>query len=149
MSVYNGERYLSEAIESILQQSFVDWELVIINDCSTDGSLAIIRKCLAQDQRVKLINNEQNFGLTKSLNIGLKLARGKYVARMDSDDMAYPKWLEKLLNYIKKKDIENSKRLLKEYFILKLRINPMKILPNKTLLIKGIPLCPKVVIPKK
>ena len=100
MSVYNGERYLSEAIESILQQSFVDWELVIINDCSTDGSLAIIQKYLLRDQRVKLINNEQNLGLTKSLNIGIKDSTGKYIARLDADDSCSPDRLQKQYDFM-------------------------------------------------
>ena len=100
MSVYNGERYVSEAIESILQQSFSDWELIVIDDNSSDGSSVIIRQYLAQDQRVKLINNEQNFGLTKSLNIGIKDSTGKYIARLDADDSCLPDRLQKQYDFM-------------------------------------------------
>lgn len=100
MPVYNGEEYLMSSVRSILSQTFKGFEFLIVNDCSTDGSLNIIKSF--NDNRIVIHNNERNLGQTKSLNIGLKLAKGKYVARMDSDDMAYPKWLEKLLNYIKK-----------------------------------------------
>ena len=75
MSVYNGERYLGEAIESILNQTFADFEFLIVNDGSTDGSLEIIQSY--RDERIRVINNEQNIGLTKSLNKAIRQARGE------------------------------------------------------------------------
>lgn len=84
MAVYNGERYLGEAIESILAQSFTDFEFIIINDGSTDLSRHII--LTHRDPRIRLVDNSDNIGLTKSLNRGLALARGEYVARQDADD---------------------------------------------------------------
>ena len=93
MSVYNGGRYLKEAIDSILNQSFMDFEFLIINDCSTDTSKEIILSY--NDPRIRLIDNEKNIGLTKSLNRGLQLAKGEYVARQDADDVSLPKRLEK------------------------------------------------------
>lgn len=93
MSVYNGEKYLHEAIESIINQSLDDFEFVIINDASTDASLKIIESF--RDPRILLITNETNLGLTKSLNKGLGIAKGEFIARMDADDICYPQRLEK------------------------------------------------------
>lgn len=93
MPVFNGERYLREAIDSILWQSFTDFELLIINDGSTDNSRAIIE--LYDDERIRLIDNERNLGLIATLNKGIELARGKYIARMDADDVSYPQRFEK------------------------------------------------------
>ena len=85
MSVYNGQQYLAQAIESILEQTFEDFEFLIINDGSTEPVGKIISS--NKDDRIVLVNQE-NVGLTRSLNRGLALARGVYVARMDSDDIS-------------------------------------------------------------
>lgn len=91
MSVYNGERYLQEAVESILNQSFTDFEFIIIDDGSTDGTWDILTGY--NDPRIVLLCNEQNIGLTRSLNRGLAVARGEYIARMDADDVSLPERL--------------------------------------------------------
>jgi len=98
MSVYNGEKYLKEAIESILDQTFIDFEFIIINDGSTDSSLNILKEFEQKDKRIKVISRE-NKGLVISLNEGVKLAQGEYIARMDADDVSDPKRLEKQLKY--------------------------------------------------
>ena len=90
MAVYNGERYLGEAIESILGQSFGDFEYLIIDDASTDCTSAILREYAMADKRIRLISNESNLGLSRSLNRGLEQAKGLYIARMDADDIARP-----------------------------------------------------------
>ena len=72
MSVYNGSLYLRESIESILNQTFTDFEFIIINDCSTDDSKDIIAEYVEKDSRIVLVNNPENIGLTKSLNKGAK-----------------------------------------------------------------------------
>ena len=95
MSVYNGEDYLSEAIESVLNQTFKDFELIVINDCSTDKTQEILATYEALDARVKVHTNEVNLRLPTSLNKGISLAQGKYIARMDADDICLPKRLEK------------------------------------------------------
>ena len=95
MSVYNGSQYLAESIESILEQTFGNFEFVIINDCSTDNTEAILARYAEQDERIKLFTNDKNLGLTKSLNKGLNLAKGEYIARQDADDVSLPKRLEK------------------------------------------------------
>lgn len=98
MSVYNGERFLKEAIDSILNQTFTDFEFLIINDGSTDRSVEIIESY--EDPRIRLINNEKNLKLIASLNKGISLARGKYIARMDCDDVSMPDRLEKEVNFL-------------------------------------------------
>ena len=97
MSVHNGEKYLREAIESILNQTFTDFEFIIVNDGSTDDSLEIIQSY--NDERIKIINNEKNIGLTKSLNKALKAARGEYIARQDADDISLPNRFEEQVKY--------------------------------------------------
>jgi len=92
MSVYNGEKYLHEAIDSILNQTFKDFEFLIINDSSIDSSRDIVLSY--NDPRIRLIDNEKNIGLTRSLNKGLRLATGECVARMDADDVSEFKRLE-------------------------------------------------------
>lgn len=98
MPVYNGERYLREAIESILNQTFPDFEFLIINDGSTDHSVEIIASY--NDPRIKLIHNETNIGLISTLNRGIDLANGEYIARMDCDDVSLPERLEKQVAYL-------------------------------------------------
>lgn len=88
MSVYNGQTYLREAIDSVLNQTFSDFEFIIINDGSSDNSLSIIQSYT--DKRIVVINNEGNKGLIYSLNKGLEIAKGKYIARMDADDICMP-----------------------------------------------------------
>ncbi|MBQ6616503.1 MAG: glycosyltransferase [Thermoguttaceae bacterium] len=93
MSVYNGERYLSLAIESVLKQTFKDFEFIIVDDGSTDRSLEIIRKYEKKDSRIRVLVQE-NQGLAAALNNGIAMARGKYIARMDDDDISLPNRLQ-------------------------------------------------------
>ncbi len=95
MSVYNGETYLCEAIDSVLQQTFTDWELIVINDCSTDGTAELLSRYALQDERVRVYTNEVNLRLPSSLNKAITYANGKYIARMDADDICLPDRLEK------------------------------------------------------
>ncbi|AND42262.1 hypothetical protein A361_24965 [Cytobacillus oceanisediminis 2691] len=90
MSVYNNEDYLIESIESILNQTYKNFEFIITNDCSNDNSLNIIKSYAEIDERIILIDNPQNFGLTKSLNNMIRKATGDLIARMDGDDIAFP-----------------------------------------------------------
>ena len=97
MSIYNGEKYLKAAIESILAQTFTNFEFIIVNDGSTDSSLEIIQSY--NDERIKIINNEKNIGLTKSLNKTLKVARGEFIARQDADDVSLPNRFKGQMKY--------------------------------------------------
>lgn len=100
MAVYNGEQYLREAIDSILGQSFTNFDFLIINDGSTDGSANIIQSY--KDPRICLEHNDKNMGLTASLNRGLELAQGKYIARMDADDISRPERLACQVSFMEK-----------------------------------------------
>lgn len=92
MPVYNGERYLAEAIESVLNQTHEDFEFLIIDDGSIDDSISIIE--YYRDQRIRLLRNTINRGLVATLNRGLRVAQGDLIARFDCDDICYPKRLE-------------------------------------------------------
>ena len=100
LPVYNGEKYLSEAIDSILTQTFADFELITINDGSTDDSLQILRKYEQRDSRIRVIARE-NRGLATTLNDSVDIARGEWVARMDQDDIALPHRFERQLAWLK------------------------------------------------
>jgi hypothetical protein len=98
MAVYNGERYLHEAIQSILVQTFQDFEFLIINDGSTDRTREVILSY--DDPRIRLVDNAHNLGLTRSLNRGLELSRGQLVARQDADDVSEPERLSKQIAFL-------------------------------------------------
>jgi Glycosyl transferase family 2 len=100
MAVYNGERHVQEAIDSILTQTFTDFEFVIVNDGSTDKTRELLSSF--RDPRIRLIENAQNQGLTKSLNRGFTVTQGDYVARQDADDISEPERLAKQVNYLEK-----------------------------------------------
>ena len=100
MSVYNGKKYLHESVGSILNQTFKDFEFVIINDGSTDGTEKILEEYSRIDKRIVLIHNKENLGLTKSLNKGIKVARGEYIARMDMDDISASDRLKKEVEFL-------------------------------------------------
>lgn len=98
MPVYNAENYLKQAIESILNQTYKDFDLLIINDGSTDKSAAIVQSF--SDDRIIFIENEQNMGIVKTLNRGIDLIKGDYIVRMDSDDICLPQRFEKQLSFM-------------------------------------------------
>jgi len=98
MPVYNAESFVKKAIESILNQTLRDFEFLIINDGSTDSTLNCINSY--KDSRIKLISNSINLGLIKSLNIGIEIATGEIISRMDADDIAHPKRLEYIKDFM-------------------------------------------------
>lgn len=98
LPVYNCEAFITEAIDSILGQTFKDFEFVIINDGSTDSSEEIILSY--SDDRIRYEKNAVNLGIITTLNRGLQLCRGKYIARMDADDISYPTRLQKQVDFL-------------------------------------------------
>lgn len=99
MSVYNADKYLDEAIRSILNQTYKNFEFIIINDGSMDTSLEIIKNYKEQDERIVLVTRE-NRGLIASLNEGIEKAKGKYIARMDADDISLPNRFEEQVKFM-------------------------------------------------
>jgi hypothetical protein len=91
LAVYNGGAYLAEAVDSVLEQTYGDFELLLVDDASTDGAIASI----PDDPRIRILRNERNIGQIPSLNRGLREARGEYVARLDADDVCLPRRLER------------------------------------------------------
>lgn len=104
MCVFNGEEFISESIDSILNQSFSDFELIIIDDGSTDNTSSIISSY--SDKRIQNVINKSNIGLTRSLNLGIKISRGKYIARNDADDISLKQRLKKQVSFLQ--DNENA-----------------------------------------
>lgn len=104
MSVYNGANYISIALDSILHQTLQQFEFIIIDDGSNDRTGEIVSDYAKNDVRIKLIRNDQNIGLTRSLNKGLAIACAKYIARQDADDISLPERLEKQSRYLDEHD---------------------------------------------
>ncbi|MGD8458530.1 MAG: glycosyltransferase [Anaerolineales bacterium] len=100
MAVYNGKKYLSQAIDSILVQTYPDFEFIIVNDGSTDETDSICREYALQDPRIKILRNQKNRGLTYSLNKAWKSSTGYYIARMDADDISLQNRLETQVHYM-------------------------------------------------
>ena len=101
MPVYNGQPYLAEAIESVLRQSFRDFEFVIVDDGSTDDSPTVLQQFADADERLRVLTRG-NSGIVNALNEGVAAARGSYIARMDADDIALPDRLQKQLAYMQR-----------------------------------------------
>lgn len=95
---YNAEKYVAKAVRSILEQSFKNIELIIIDDCSSDTTISIIQSI--KDSRIRFIQKEKNTGYTDSLNLGIQIARGTYIARMDADDISLPDRIAKQVAYM-------------------------------------------------
>lgn len=98
MPAYNAEKYIAQAMDSILGQTFRDFEFIILNDCSKDRTDEIILSC--KDPRIVYLKNEQNMGVAATLNKGLAAAKGNYIARMDADDISMPQRLEKQVEFL-------------------------------------------------
>jgi glycosyltransferase involved in cell wall biosynthesis len=100
MPVYNVEKYLAEAVDSILSQSFDDFEFIIVDDGSSDNTFAMVKEYAAKDSRITAIKNEKNLGIVKSLNKALEIAKGRYIARMDGDDICLPDRFKVQVEYL-------------------------------------------------
>lgn len=98
MPVHNCEKYINESIQSILHQTFSDFELIVIDDVSIDKTVDIVEGL--KDPRIHLIKKEKNSGISDSLNLGMKIAKGKYIARMDGDDISVPERFEKQVKFL-------------------------------------------------
>lgn len=100
MPAYNAEDFIADSIRSILDQTYENWEFIIINDCSSDNTAQIIERFLDNDPRIKLIHNKENLGPAKSSNICLKHTKGEFIARLDADDISKPLRFEKQVKFL-------------------------------------------------
>ncbi len=102
MAVYNGEKYLRSAVLSVLGQTHVKFELLIVEDGSADNSLRILEELQKKDPRIRILRNEENIGLAASLNRAVRQAKGKYIVRMDADDLCFPGRLARQIRYMER-----------------------------------------------
>lgn len=97
---YNVEKYIKDAIESIIAQTYSNLEIIVVDDCSTDGTFSILEEIKYYEPRLKLFRNNENSGIVKTLNFGLSVSNGEYIVRMDGDDLCHPSKIEKQLMFL-------------------------------------------------
>lgn len=102
--VYNAEKFIKDTIKTVLDQTYENWELLLVNDCSTDKCVEIIKEYQQKDKRIKLFSNSKNSGAAVSRNKGIEESRGRYIAFLDADDLWEPKKLEKQVSFMQEKD---------------------------------------------
>lgn len=100
MPVYNAEVFIAESIRSVMQQSFQDWELIVVDDASSDASVDLVQALCVEDERIRLIQLEQNSGAAVARNTAIESARGRYIAFLDGDDLWLPHKLERQLTFM-------------------------------------------------
>ena len=100
MAVFNEQATITQSVKSIINQSYLDWEMIIIDDHSTDNTFQLLSELAKKDNRISVLRNEKNIGLAKSLNIGLKKNNSELIARMDGDDISKPSRLEKQVSFM-------------------------------------------------
>ncbi len=106
--VYNSSRYIKECVSSVVDQSYLNWELIIVDDCSTDNSKSIVLELSDKDERIRCIFLEKNVGVAEARNSAIRQARGRYIAFLDSDDIWMPNKLEKQIAFMQEKKIAFS-----------------------------------------
>jgi teichuronic acid biosynthesis glycosyltransferase TuaG len=136
--MFNSEAYISETINSVINQTYPNWELVLIDDCSTDNTLEIVQTFISKHSNIKLIKNPTNLGAAVARNKGIEAAKGAYIAFLDGDDAWKPKKLETQLAFMNSNDCDvcfSSYDLMNEDgTFLNTQVNALKILPYKKLL---------------
>lgn len=100
--MYNSEKYIGITIESALNQTYKDWEMIIVDDCSSDNSPKIVKEYAKNDERIKYIKTESNKGVSNARNIALKMANGQFISFLDSDDIWNEDKLKKQVDFMKK-----------------------------------------------
>ena len=106
--VYNSEAYLAQTIESVQQQTYPHWELILVDDCSTDTSAAMIAGYVAQDKRIRYIRLSENSGAAVARNAGLEASKGRYIAYLDADDLWFPRKLERQVAFLTENNVHFS-----------------------------------------
>lgn len=136
---YNGQEYIEQAIEGVRRQTFSDWELIIVDDCSTDSTLLIAEKYAKQDDRIKVIHNEDNQKLPQSLNIGFENAKGEYYTWTSDDNVYAPDALEKMYQTIMREKVDFVFADYEtidpdDYIIYKVHTGPIDLLPLRDII---------------
>ncbi|MGJ0535819.1 glycosyltransferase family 2 protein, partial [Enterococcus faecium] len=102
MPAYNASRFITESVNSVQNQTYNNWEIIIVNDASTDDTQYRLESMAKKDNRIKIINLEKNMGAAYARNIAIKNTRGEFIAFLDSDDTWYPKKLERQLKFMER-----------------------------------------------
>ena len=103
--MYNCEKFISETIESVLNQTYTNWEMIIIDDCSTDKSKQIVKQYIERDKRIRLIALNENSGAAVARNKGIEVSSGRFIAFLDGDDLWESNKLEKQIQFMTEKNI--------------------------------------------
>jgi len=111
---YNSDKYIEDTIDSVLNQTYNNWELIIVDDFSNDNTLKIIYEYTRKDSRIILIKNDKNYGQSRSRNFAINIAKGRFIAFLDSDDIWFPMKLEKQVDFL----LTNSKAFVFSYYML-------------------------------
>ena len=106
--LYNSEKFIAETIVSVLAQTYTNWEMLIVNDCSKDNGASIVEEYVEKDKRIKLFNNKKNMGVSFTRNKAINLSQGKYIAFLDSDDLWHKEKLKKQIRMMEEKNISLS-----------------------------------------
>lgn len=151
MGAYNCEKTLERAVNSIIEQTYNNWEFIICDDCSTDETLTILKKFEKRDARICVLHNAQNMRLAASLNRCLNIAQGKYIARMDADDESLPRRLETQIRFLEEHpeyDVVGCNRMIfdeKGDRGIRTSIE----FPNQSILMKDTPFAHPTIVMKK
>ena len=128
---YNSKKFIEDAIESVIAQSYQNWEMIIVDDASTDESIEIIQKYVNIEYRIVLFSNDKNLGASESRNLAIREAKGNYIAFLDSDDIWLPNKLEKQIGLMEKEKIamsySNYETINKDGFVTGRFLAPLKI----------------------
>jgi teichuronic acid biosynthesis glycosyltransferase TuaG len=153
MPAYNSEKYIRESIESVISQDYKNWELVIVDDCSKDGTKRIVKEYMKKDTRIKLIELKKNLGVANARNTAIRESKGKYIAFLDSDDLWHRCKLSKQISFMRENKytftFSNYELISDEGKLLDKKINaPNKV--NYKRVLKGNPIgCLTVVIDRE
>lgn len=151
MGVYNEENTIDTCINSIIRQTYQNWELIICDDCSTDGTMKIIENFQKNDERIIVLHNNQNMKLAASLNNCLKVAKGKYIARMDADDESLPQRLETQIGFLEEHpeyDVVGCNRIIFDENGNRGMRTSVEF-PNQEILVKDTPFAHPTIVMKK
>ena len=129
--LYNSEIFIEETIESVLKQTYKEWEMIIVNDCSKDKGMEIVKKYSEKDKRIKLFNNKINLGGAGTRNVAIKNSQGKYIAFLDSDDIWKENKLEKQIKFMEKNNYYFSYTKYERINEAGEKMNLVSIIPDK------------------